>query len=97
MPATLLWSLRSPWPSPGAPANENKLPALVQPVLPEVHVEETRWHPDASRRLARVEVDGVAREVQEGDALGPLVVSSIEPSGVVFTHDGVEMRRRIGE
>ena len=57
----------------------------------------TRWHPDAARGTARVEVDGGTQQVKEGDALGPLVVSTIEPSGVVFTHDGVELRRRVGE
>jgi hypothetical protein len=57
------------------------------------------WHPIAERRVALIEFDQTAerREVREGDAVGPLVVSAIEPSGVVFVHEGVEVRRRIGE
>jgi hypothetical protein len=39
---------------------------------------------------------GAARELHEGDAIGPLVVSEIGPSGVVFLLDGVELRRRVG-
>jgi hypothetical protein len=49
------------------------------------------------RRLAKVTLAGGAlRELHEGDAIGPLVVSEIEPSGVVFVRDGVELRRRVG-
>jgi hypothetical protein len=53
----------------------------------------------AERRIALIEFDRSAehREIREGDAVGPLVVSKIEPSGVVFVHEGVEVRRRIGE
>lgn len=80
-------------PAPTAPA----APPIARALVPEVRVEQTRWHPDAARRSALVEVDGGSREVHQGDAVGPLVVSTIEPSGVVFTHDGVELRRRIGE
>jgi hypothetical protein len=44
-----------------------------------------------------ITVDGGVEEIQEGDAVGPLVVSKIEPSGVVFEHEGIEIRRRVGE
>jgi hypothetical protein len=39
---------------------------------------------------------GATRELHEGDAIGPLVVSEIGPSSVVFMQDGVELRRRVG-
>jgi len=67
--------------------------------LAQVRVEETRWHPDAARRTAVVEMEAGAgtREVHEGDALGSLVVSKIEPSGVVFQHGDTEVRRKIGQ
>jgi hypothetical protein len=36
-------------------------------------------------------------EVHEGDAVGQWVVTTIEPSGVVFFRNGLEVRRRVGE
>jgi hypothetical protein len=36
-------------------------------------------------------------ELHEGDALGTLVVKTIEPSGVVFLQGGSETRARVGE
>jgi len=56
------------------------------------------WHPAAERRVAEIEVEGRPEPLvlHEGDAVGPLVVSEIEPSGVVFLHDEVELRRRVG-
>jgi hypothetical protein len=76
--------------------------AESQPVLrslvPTVYVERTIWHPLAERRVAVVELEGRddALELHEGDAVGPLVVGEIEPSGVFFVYDGVQLRRRVG-
>jgi hypothetical protein len=72
---------------------------IARAEIPGLRVERTVWHPVAERRVALIELDQSAerREIREGDAVGPLVVSEIEPSGVVFVHEGVEMRRRIGE
>jgi hypothetical protein len=66
--------------------------------VPDVYVARTLWHPIAERRVAIVEIGegGEAVELHEGDAIGPLVVGEIEPSGVFFYHDGVELRRRVG-
>ena len=83
--------------APKAKAPEPKPAPIIQALAPSVRVEQTRWHPDPTRRTALLEVDGGPQEVQEGDSLGSLVVTKIEPSGVVFTKDGVELRRRIGE
>ncbi len=66
-------------------------------VVPGVLVSSTVWHPQRDRRLARVALEGgAARELHEGDAIGSLVISEIGPSSVVFLHDGVELRRRVG-
>jgi hypothetical protein len=67
-------------------------------VLPGVVVERTLWHPDASRRLAVLQVEGRdgTVELREGDAVGDLVVQQIDPSGVLFLQRGVEIRRRVG-
>jgi hypothetical protein len=72
---------------------------IARAEVPALRVERTVWHPVAERRLALIEFEQSAerREIREGDAVGPLVVSKIEPSGVVFVHDGIELRRRIGE
>jgi hypothetical protein len=66
--------------------------------VPTVYVERTIWHPMAERRVAVVALEGNDQtlELHEGDAVGPLVVGKIEPSGVFFVHDGVELRRRVG-
>jgi len=70
---------------------------LVRTNVPDVFVSSTVWHPQKDRRLAKVTfAGGAAQELHEGDAIGPLVVSVIEPSGVIFLHDGVEIRRKVG-
>ena len=71
---------------------------ITRAEIPELWVARTAWHPTASRRSATVQFDaGDSLEVHEGDAVGPLVVSRIEPSSVVFLHEGVEIRRRVGQ
>jgi hypothetical protein len=67
-------------------------------VLPGLVVERTLWHPDSARRLAVLQVEGrdAAVELREGDAVGDLVVQQIDPSGVLFLHRGIEIRRRVG-
>jgi hypothetical protein len=71
---------------------------IPRALVPTVYVERTIWHPMAERRVAVVELEGSdeALELHEGDAVGPLVVGEIEPSGVFFVYDGVELRRRVG-
>ena len=66
--------------------------------VPVVYVERTIWHPDASRRVAFVEIDGSGERVElhEGEAVGTLVVEKIEPTGVLFDHRGIEVHRRVG-
>ena len=73
-------------------------PAIAKPAPPHILVSRTVWHPLAERRLAFVEVDRVGKpvRVREGDSLGPLLVRKIEPSGVIFVHDGAELRRGLG-
>jgi len=88
---------RRPEPVPSEPRAAEPAPILRSPV-PTVFVEQTIWHPDAGRRVAVVELEGSEERLRlhEGDAVGPLVVRKIEPSGVFFYHDGVELRRRVG-
>ena len=85
-----------PPPKPAPPAAKSE-PILRSPV-PTVYVQRTIWHPMAERRVAVVALEGNAEtlELHEGDVVGPLVVGKIEPSGVFFVHDGVELRRRVG-
>jgi len=81
-----------------APKSLSKSTAIAQSPVSRVYVERTIWHPYAERRIAIVAIEGreEALELHEGDAVGSLVVGKIEPSGVVFNHDGVELRRRVG-
>ncbi len=78
-----------------APAESDVARAAAEP---DVRVERTQWHPAPEKRaaLVRIGADGDARELREGDALDGLVVKEIRPSGVVFLHDGVELRRGVG-
>ena len=70
----------------------------VRAFIPSVLVVRTVWHPTAERRVAEIEVEGRPELLllHEGDAVGPLVVSEIRPSGVVFLHDEVELVRHVG-
>jgi hypothetical protein len=87
--------LRAPEPVLASPKPQ---PAVVVPPAPDVAVLKTAWHPDAARRSARIEVQGFpeALNLREGDAVGTLVVVSIEPSAVVFLHGGREVRHGVG-
>jgi hypothetical protein len=64
-----------------------------------ISVDKTIWHPDADRRLAIVELteSGEELRLQEGDAVGPLVIETIRPGGVLFVHDGVQVEYRVGQ
>jgi len=66
--------------------------------LPALNVQKTIWHPDADRRVAVVKLID-AEEVlrlKEGDAVGPLVVKTINPGSVLFNHDSIEIRYNVG-
>jgi hypothetical protein len=92
-------------PIPEAPPEPlESQPADLEPLLhrapvPDLVISSTTWHPDAERRLAIVRVAGRDEPVQlrEGDAVGPLVLLEIKPTGVVFLHDGIEVSRPVGE
>jgi hypothetical protein len=66
--------------------------------IPGLSVEKTIWHPDADRRVAVVKLiddEGVLR-LKEGDAIGPLVIKTINPDSVLFNHDGIEITYNVG-
>lgn len=70
---------------------------VLRAKLPKLKVRSTIWHPQSSRRITVVEVDaGQVLELNEGDAVGPLVVESIKPGGVFFMHDGVSVLHKVG-
>ena len=68
-------------------------------LIPALRVESTEWHPSAQRRVAVIALEGADAplRLQEGDVVGALVVGTIQPSGVIFYHEGIELRRRVGE
>jgi len=89
----------SPVPDPPAPAAEpaRQPGTAAGERLPDVFVERTVWHPSADRRTAVLVVDGRrGLTLREGDRVGPLRIESIEPSGVVFDHAGVDLRQAVG-
>jgi hypothetical protein len=67
--------------------------------VPTVRVRKTIWHPRPDRREAVVAfgADGETLNLKEGDAIGPLVVKSIKPGGILFHHEGVEIRYNVGD
>ena len=72
-------------------------PVVARAPDPQLAVERTIWHPDATRRRAYVRLEGRAStELREGDSLGGIAVRRIEPSGVVFVVEGRELRRAVG-
>jgi hypothetical protein len=85
-------------PAPKSAAGAAAPAPIRRSPVPNVYVERTIWHPLAERRVAVVELEGIEGplELHEGDVVGPLVVGKIEPSDVLFIHDGVEMKRRVG-
>jgi hypothetical protein len=81
-----------------APAREPERKVVQRASVPPLSVEKTIWHPDAYRRVAVVKLID-AEEVlrlKEGDAVGPLVVRTINPGSVLFNHDGIEIRYNVG-
>ncbi len=84
-----------------APAKEARAPVPAPPAVPTiaVSVEKTQWHPLADRRSAWLRVPGEtdAQRVVEGDVIDGLIVSAIEPSGVVFEREGEKIRRPLGQ
>jgi len=76
--------------------SENKV--VQRAKVPALSVEKTIWHPDADRRVAVVKLiddEGVLR-LKEGDAIGPLVIKTINPGSVLFNHDGIEITYNVG-
>jgi hypothetical protein len=67
--------------------------------VPDVEVVSTVWHPDATRRIARLQIDGdEVIELHEGDTIaGGLVVTEIKLSGVTLKHDDVTISKRVGK
>ena len=67
--------------------------------LPDIRVLRTSWHPRAKNRSARIRLEDSKKilNLQEGDAVGALVVKEISPSSVLFAAGEIEIRRRVGE
>jgi len=80
------------------PVREPEQKVIQRAKLPSLSIEKTIWHPDTERRIVILKVEDVEKvlRLKEGDAIGPLVVESIEPGSVVFNHDGIEIRYNVG-
>jgi hypothetical protein len=84
---------------PADPASPPPATPASAGLAPEISVLRTSWHPTPGRRAARVRIAGseAARDFHEGDVAGALRVEKIEPSAVVFTFQGRELRRTVGQ
>jgi hypothetical protein len=78
------------------PASETP-PAPTASALPTLAVERTQWHPAAEKRVAWVRATGETRELREGDVIEGAIVREIRPSSVLFSFEGAELRRGVGE
>ncbi|MBW2541180.1 MAG: hypothetical protein JRF15_03745, partial [Deltaproteobacteria bacterium] len=89
----------NPTPAPiPAPVREPEKKVVQRAKLPSLSIEKTIWHPNTERRIAIVRLvdsEEVLR-LKEGDAIGPLVIESIKPGSVLFSHDGIEIRYNVG-
>jgi hypothetical protein len=76
-----------------------RLAEVPPPLAAGIRIEQTLWHPQPDRRVAVLTLDGgdALVRVQEGDTVRELLVSEIEPSGVVFTYRGERSRLGLGE
>ncbi len=76
------------------------LPVIIRDPVPSIVVKRTVWHPRRERRRAELSLleNGKSRivELREGQFVGPLELAEIGPTGVIFLHEGVEIRRRVG-
>jgi hypothetical protein len=106
-PEILVPAPAAPKPAPKAKAAPKPEPAPAREVveapaaadIPTFAIEKTQWHPLADRRVAWLRVPGESesRRVVEGDVVEGLLVSKIEPSGVVFERDGKKIERVLGK
>ena len=72
-------------------------PAAPAPVVPEIRVLRTLWHPVAEKRIAYVSASaGPSVEIHEGETFQGLEVSEIGLSSVVFEADGQSLTRSVG-
>jgi len=80
-------------------ATNSDLEHIPRERVPDVEVVSTVWHPDPTRRVARLEVNGGELiEFHEGDTIaGGLVVTEIKLSGVTLKHDDVTISKRVGK
>ena len=102
-----------PRPSTSRPAPERAVAPAVGPRIegpttpehsawplgfPDLQLESVRWHPDSSRREARLLVDATRSiEAREGDIVQGVAVHRIDPGAVELRVGDVTRRLRIGQ
>lgn len=67
--------------------------------LPDITVVHTAWHPRPDRRFAKIRLlkTNETLSLNEGDAVGGLVIREISPSAVLFLSGEIEVRLRVGQ
>jgi hypothetical protein len=65
------------------PAEEEGRDVVLPIGIPAVEIESVRWHPDPSRRVARLQIEQAGPlDVREGDIIAGVLIQTIRPAEV---------------
>ena len=72
-------------------------PTFADADFPALELSSVRWHPDPSRRMASMVVDGVRRvSVREGDIVQGAMVHRIDPGAIELRVGTARERLQLG-
>ncbi len=83
--------------SPSAAPKAARTPDADGSDFPEIEVRSVRWHPDAERRVAWVDLPQVGPlEIHEGDIVSGVLVLRIDPGAVELQLGSAQRRVTLG-
>jgi hypothetical protein len=81
----------------GAPQTYARMPDADDGDFPDVTLNSVRWHPDAERRVAQVDLPQVGPlEIHEGDIVSGVLVVRIDPGAIELQVGSAHRRVTIG-
>jgi hypothetical protein len=84
-------------PAPSPTAKPARTPAADDGDFPEIVVQSVRWHPDAERREARLDLPQVGPiDIHEGDIVSGMLVVRIDPGAVELQLGSARRRLTLG-
>jgi hypothetical protein len=97
-PVTKVEPIRSPGATATATAaGDAGEPTFADADFPALELSSVRWHPDPSRRMASMVVDGVRRvSVREGDIVQGAMVHRIDPGAIELRVGTARERLQLG-